>query len=257
MKKYNIQNYIRYKEDLKASLPVDKLYQDYTRDEMIVKFLPLVEAMARKFSTSQQASGILTIMDLFQQGSEGLTKAVDRLEWDLMKDENEKFKSQKDIEQTLKSFFSKRIKGTIRRQIDKLRGNIRIPEHQLNKIRKDNGKDQKMVAMFFNSIFLSIDSKPADDENLAYQIPDKSEPYNIQLMNIYLKSLMTKYLNEKEYEVLRLSYGLDCDKHSAKQIAAKLNITGASDYVRVSELKREAVQTLIDNVDHSQVLDYL
>ena len=55
MKKYNIQNYIRYKEDLKASLPVDKLYQDYTRDEMIVKFLPLVEVMARKFSTSQQA----------------------------------------------------------------------------------------------------------------------------------------------------------------------------------------------------------
>ncbi len=106
MKKYNIQNYIRYKEDLKASLPVDKLYQDYTRDEMIVKFLPLVEAMARKFSTSQQASGILTIMDLFQFGSEGLTKAVDRLEWDLMKDENKEFKSQKDIEQTLKSFFS-------------------------------------------------------------------------------------------------------------------------------------------------------
>jgi len=51
---------------------------------MIVKFLPLVEAMARKFSTSQQASGILTIMDLFQQGSEGLTKAVDRLEWENM-----------------------------------------------------------------------------------------------------------------------------------------------------------------------------
>ena len=99
MKKYNIQNYIRYKEDIKASLPVDKLYQDYTRDEMIVKFLPLVEVMARKFSTSQQASGILTIMDLFQQGSEGLTKAVDRLEWDLMKDENEEFKYQKSKEQ--------------------------------------------------------------------------------------------------------------------------------------------------------------
>ena len=254
MKKYNIQNYIRYKEDLKASLPVDKLYQDYTRDEMIVKFLPLVEAMARKFSTSQQASGILTIMDLFQQGSEGLTKAVDRLEWDLMKDENEKFKSQKDIEQTLKSFFSKRIKGTIRRQIDKLRGNIRIPEHQLNNMRKN--KDKKMVEMFFNSIFLSIDVK-VNDESLFDQIPDKSEPYNIQLMNVYLKGLMSKHLKDNEYEVLRLSYGLDCDPHTAKQIAEKLKIEGSANYVRVSELKRQAVQTLIDNVDHSQVLDYL
>ena len=254
MKKYNIQNYIRYKEDLKETLKLLPDYGDdyekYTRKELVTKFLPLVETMARKFSTSDQASGILSIMDLIQEGSAGLTKAVDRLDHETLKDSEDK-------EKTLKSFFSKRIKGAIRRRIDMLRGNIRIPEHQLNKIRKDNGKDQKMVAMFFNSIFLSIDSKPADDENLAYQIPDKSEPYNIQLMNIYLKSLMTKYLNEKEYEVLRLSYGLDCDKHSAKQIAAKLNITGASDYVRVSELKREAVQTLIDNVDHSQVLDYL
>ena len=39
------------------------------------------------------------------------------------------------------------------------RGNMRIPEHQLNKMRKDNGKDKKMVAMFFNSIFLSIDAQ--------------------------------------------------------------------------------------------------
>jgi hypothetical protein len=57
--------------------------------------------------------------------------------------------------------------------------------------------------------------------------------------------------------VLRLSYGLDCDKHQAKDIAAKLNIEGTSNYVRVSELKKQAVQKLIDSVDHSQVIDYL
>ena len=32
------------------------------------------------------------------------------------------------------------------------------------------------------------------------------------------------YLDFAEYEVLRLSYGLDCDKHSAKQIANELGI---------------------------------
>ena len=254
MKKYNIQNYIRYKEDIKTSMPIDKDYQEYTRKEMIIKFLPLVEAMARKFSTSQQASGILTIMDLLQQGSEGLTKAVDRLEWDNFKDEQGNFKPQKEIEKTLKSFFSKRIKGAIRRQIDKLRGNIRIPEHKLNQMR--SSKDKKMVEMFFNSIFLSIDVK-VNDESLFDQIPDKSEPYNIQLMNVYLKGLMSKHLKNNEYEVLRLSYGLDCEPHSAKEIAAKLNLSGTGSYVRVSELKKQAVQTLIDNVDHSQVLDYL
>jgi len=250
MKKYNVPNYVRYKEDVKACMHDDKPYDQYTRKELITKFLPLVENIARKFSTTQQASGVMSINDIIQEGSAGLTKAVDRLDWEVLN-------KSEDIEKTLKSFLSKRIKGAIRRAIDKNRGDIRIPEHKLNEIRKDNGKDQKMVAMFFNSIFLSIDSQPNDDENSMYQIPDKSEPYNIQLMNIYLVGLLKKHLNDKEFEVLRLSYGLDCDKHSAKEIAQHLSITGASDYVRVSELKKQAVQKLIDNVDHSQVLDYL
>ena len=252
MKKYNVKNYIRYKEDVKACMPDDKPYNQYTRDELITKFLPLVENLGRKFSTTQQASGVLSINDIIQIGNEALTRAADKLDWELL-DESE------DKEKTLKSFFSKRIKGAMRRRIDMARGNMRIPEHKLNEIRRDNGKDQKMVAMFFNSIFLSIDNQIVDEygENPAYQIPDKSEPYNIQLMNIYLVGLLKKHLNDKEFEVLRLSYGLDCDKHSAKEIAQHLNITGASDYVRISELKKLAVQKLIDNVDHSQVLDYL
>jgi len=254
MKKYNIFNYIRYKEDLKVSIPDDKNFQDYTRNELIKKFLPLVEAMARKFSTSDQASGILSILDLLQIGSEGLTRAVDKLDWNRMKDEEGKWRPQNEIEQTLKSFFSKRIKGSIRRRIDMHRGTMRLPEHKLNEIR--NSKDKKMVAMFFNSIFLSIDAQ-VNNEDVFNQIPDKSEPYNITLMNIYLKGLMKKHLSDVQYEVLRLSYGLDCDKYSAKEIAQELKIEGTGNYVRISELKKQAVQRLIDNVDHSQVLDYL
>lgn len=247
MKKYNVANYIRYKEDLKASIPEDKPYKEYTRNELIIKFMPLVETMARKFSTSDQASGILSINDFIQEGNYSLTRAVDKLDWETLEESE-------DIEKTLKSFFSKRIKGGIRRRIDAARGNIRIPEHQLNNMRKT--KDKKAVEMFFNSIFLSIDAK-VNDEDIFNQIPDKSEPYNIPLMNAYLKSLMQKYLDFAEFEVLRLSYGLNCDKHSAKEIAAKLGIEGSSNYVRISELKRQAVNKLIDNVDHSQVLDYL
>ena len=252
MKKYNIKNYIRYKEDVKACMPEDKFYDYYTRDELITKFLPLVENISRKFATSQQASGVLDITDIIQIGSEGLITAVDKLDWKLLQESE-------DIEKTLKSFFSKRIRGRIRRRIDTLRGDMRIPEHKLTEIRKNNGKDQKMVAMFFNSIFLSIDAQVTndDEDNMMYQIPDKSEPYNIQLMNIYLIGLLKKHLNEKQYNVLRMSYGLDCEKHSAKEIAAKLGIVGARDYVTISEIKKQAVQILIDNVNHSQVLDYL
>jgi len=249
MKKYNIKNYIRYKEDLKQSYPKYKEFHEYNRNDLIVKFLPLVENVARKFSTADQASGVLDITDLIQLGSLGLCHAVDKLD-------KERLLESEDQEKTLKSFFSKRIRGAIRRGIDTHRGSMRIPEHKLNEIRR-NSKNEKMVEMFFNSIFLSIDAKPLDQDDMIYQIPDNSEPYNIGLLNSYLKSLLKKHLDFREYEVLRLSYGLDCEKHSAKQIAVTLNITGASDYVRVSELKKQAVQKLINNVDHSQVLDYL
>ena len=252
MKKYNIQNYIKYKDDVKQSINrlEGKFWDEYTRDELIVKFLPLVENIARKFSTSDQASGVMSINDLIQEGSVGLIKAVDKLQMERVMESD-------DPEKTIKSFLAKRVKGSIRRAIDINRGDIRIPEHKMNEIRK-NPKDEKMVSMFFNSIFLSIDANPyEDDEDMTYQVPDNSEPYNIALMNSYLKGLMQKHLTENQYEVLRLSYGLDCDKHSAKEIAVKLNIKGASDYVRVSELKKEAVQCLIKNVDPSQVLDYL
>lgn len=249
MKKYNVKNYIRYKEDLKVSMPVDKPYEFYTRDELIVKFLPLVENISRKFATSQEASGVMSILDIMQEGSTNLTKAVDKIDW-------EKLVDSEDVEKSLKSFLSKRIRGGIRRAIDKNRGTMRIPEHKLNEMRRSGGKDKKMVEMFFNSIFLSVDANPKN-EDMVYQIPDKSDPYNEQLLNAYLMSLLNKYLEWNEMFVLSKSYGLDGPKWSAKQIAEALDIKGVSDYVRVSELKKQAVQKLIDTVDHSQVLDYL
>tara|TARA_X000001316_G_C917217_1_gene31456 strand:+ start:322 stop:1032 length:711 start_codon:yes stop_codon:yes gene_type:complete len=236
-------------------MPSNKFYDYYTRDELIIKFLPLVETIARKFSTSQQASGVMSINDLIQEGSIGLTQAVDKLNWELLIDSE-------DIEKTLKSFFAKRIKGAIRRAIDINRGNIRIPEHKLNQIRKDNGKDKKMVEMFFNSIFSSIDEEikvdgVAGTTTYADIVEDKTEDYNPELLSAYILSLMEKYLHPKEYAVLKYSYGINADKMKAKLIAEMIGLKGNSSHVRVSEIKKEAIQKLIDNVDHSQVIDYL
>ena len=239
MKKYNVPNYIRYKNDIKAAIArlEGKMWDEYTREELTIKFLPLVENIARKFSTSQQASGVMSIMDMIQSGHIGLVQAVKKLDYD-------KLGESEDMEKTLKSFFAKRIKGSIRRQIDTNRGSIRIPEHKINEIRKNFGKDKKMVEMFFNSVFLSIDANP-NDEDMVYQIPDTSEPYNIDLLNVYLKGLCQAHLSDREYQVLRLSYGLDCDKHSATEIADYLGIEGTSSYVRISQLKRLQLTSLL------------
>ena len=78
MKKYNVQNYVRYKEDLKQSMPADKPYSFYNRNELVIKFMPLVENIARKFATSQEASGVMSINDIIQEGNLNLTKAIDK-----------------------------------------------------------------------------------------------------------------------------------------------------------------------------------
>jgi DNA-directed RNA polymerase specialized sigma subunit len=152
MKNYNIKNYIRYKEDLEQKLKElpDLPYHEYDKEQLTIKFMPLVENLARKFSTSQQASGVMSILDLIQEGHVGLVKAVDKIIWETILEAE-------DQEKRLKSFLSKRIKGAIRRGIDINRGSMRIPEHKLNEIRKDFGENRKAVEMFFNSIFSSID----------------------------------------------------------------------------------------------------
>jgi len=251
MKKYNVQNYIRYKEDVKQSIEriEGKFWDEYTREELIVTFLPLVENLARKFSTSQQASGVMTINDLIQEGSAGLIAAVDKIIWPNITESE-------DPEKTIKSFFSKRIRGAIRRRIDINRGSMRIPEHKLNEIRKDFGEDKKAVEMFFNSVFLSLDT-PIGEDGSTFDTPDETTEYNLDILGAYIKSLMHQYLNHKEFQVLRLSFGLDCDKHSAKEIASILGMKGDSSYVRVSQLKKQAIGKLVDNVPYSQVVDYL
>ena len=96
MKKYNIKNYVRYKEDLKQSMPVNKQYSFYNRDELIIKFMPLVENISRKFATSQEASGVMSILDIMQEGHVNLIKAVDKIDW-------EKVTSSDDVEMEAKT----------------------------------------------------------------------------------------------------------------------------------------------------------
>ena len=241
MKKYNIQNYVRYKEDIKLSMPEGLFWDEYTRDQLVIKFMYLVENLARKFSTSQQASGVMTINDLIQEGSIGLISAVDKLNWETLKESE-------DIEKTLKSFLSKRIKGSIRRAIDINRGDMRIPEHKINEVRR-NPKNEAIVSMFFNSIFNKLETGVnSDGENIYHQIEDNHPKYNLDILNAYLISIMKTHLDDTQFQVVRLFYGLDCDKMQASEIAKFLGIQVNTANVRISQIKKEAIDKLIANV---------
>jgi RNA polymerase sigma factor (sigma-70 family) len=250
MKKYNQNNFSRYKQDVKASQPEGKFWDEYTRDELIIKFLPLVENIARKFKDSDAANGVVSLSDRIQFGHIGLIKAVDKIVW-------KQILTSKDPERTIKSYLAKRIRGAIRRATDANRSGMRIPEHKLNEIRNDFD-NYKNSELYFNSIFQSIDATVGDEENMLMQIPDESDdPMKKENLSYKLRNVMMKHLTEKEYHVIRLSYGINCDKQSAKEIAQYLNMNGVSSYVRVSQLKKQAINKLKQVLDHSQVVDYL
>ena len=250
MKKYNQNNFSRYKQDVKASQPDQKVWHDYKRDELIIKFMPLVENIARKFKDSDAANGVVSLSDRIQFGHIGLIKAVDKIQW-------KQIAASKDPERTLKSYFSKRIRGAIRRATDANRSGMRIPEHKLNEIRS-NFENHKNSELYFNSIFSSIDATIGDEESMFMQIPDTSDdPMKKENLSHKIINVMKDNLTEKEYHVIRLSYGINCDKQSAKEIAHYLNMNGVSSYVRVSQLKKQAIDKLKQVLDHSQVIDYL
>jgi len=248
MKKYDQENFNRYRADLKASQPDGKLWDEYTRDELITKFMPLVENLARKFSTSEQASGVMTIVDMIQEGSVGLIKAVDKIIWSTIYEAE-------DPEKRLKSFLAKRIKGAIRRAIDNNRGSMRIPEHKLNEIRKNFDDNKEAADMFFNSVFTSIEA--LEDKKLIYDIPENEYELNNKDLASIITKLLDNNLTKRESEVIKMSYGIDSEKRSATEIANHLGIKGNSSYVRVSQLKRQALDKLKKAITHSQVTDYL
>ena len=51
MKSYNIQNYIRYKQDLEVSIKTipNKAFNEYSREELIITFLPALYFFAVRF----------------------------------------------------------------------------------------------------------------------------------------------------------------------------------------------------------------
>jgi len=250
MKQYNSSNFNRYKKDVKASQPEGKFWDEYTRDELIIKFMPLVENIARKFKDSDAANGVVSLSDRIQFGNIGLIKAVDKIDWKTIDASN-------DPERTIKSYFAKRIRGAIRRATDSNRSGMRLPEHKLNEIR-NNFEDESNSQLFFNSMFESIDYQLDDENSYLYQIEDTSEdPMRVEKLYNKIRNIMLKVLTDKEYNVVRLSYGLNCDKLSAQQIADKLNMKGSSSYVRVSQLKKQAITKLKNNMSYSQVTDYL
>ena len=113
----------------------------------------------------------------------------------------------------------------------------------------------KSKSLYIGDFTVNNDS----ESNYELEIADDAPDYNVTFMNEYLLALIKKHLTDREREVIRLSYGLDCDKHDAVEICEILGIDGSykKKGVRISEIKRKAIDKLIEKTNDAQLPDLL
>jgi RNA polymerase sigma factor (sigma-70 family) len=222
------------------------------REQIIIENMYLVEEVTRRFSTEAKYIGILNLEDLLQEGHNGLIQAVDKIDWAIVDASTEPDK-------TLNSFLSKRIKGTIRRAINNSRTNMRVPESEMNRLKKkskETNDDEELINQFLKAIFLQLDNENEYGESYINNIVDPdtvSEPVN----NEELNKMIFKHLNEKEQVVIKRSYGIMIDKMKAKEIALEIGLKGENSQVRISEIKRDAIRKLYNNLDKNNFIKFL
>jgi DNA-directed RNA polymerase sigma subunit (sigma70/sigma32) len=140
-------------------------------------------------------------------------------------------------------------------------GDIKVPEWKINEIRKkpDNPIVSNLLSKSKSMYLGDLTANSDDSDAYEIEIADESKGYNLDLINNYLLALLDKHLTERESDVIRLSFGLDCDKLNAVEISEIFGIEGSYKMkgVRISEIKREALEKLVRKTNDSQLPDLL
>ena len=136
MKRFNYKLHQAHLEDLKVK-----------RGDPLEMYYPWVIQIANTFSKDSVAIGVLNYQDLYQAGYIGLIEAWNNVDHE--RSQAEKW-----------SFIKKRIKGEIRREIDKYGSFISRPINLQEKERSNMSKADKILVNMFPKFF---------DEELAYE----------------------------------------------------------------------------------------
>lgn len=221
------------------------------RDKMIVSNLRLVVSVAKKFSFSN-----LSLMDLIQEGTLGLMKAVDRFDVD------KGFK--------FSTYATWWIRQSISRSISNHSKTIRVPVHvydMLFKVRKvmkkyfdDHGikPDIEQVSIIcgipistLRLIYLYTDDTisldiPIGDGNSTLNDstkdtnnPNPEEWTRINELEEYVLNII-EVLDDRERIIIKMRFGIDCEEKTLAEIGQTLGITRE----RVRQLEKKGIDKL-------------
>ena len=194
------------------------------RGESLELYFPWVIQIANTFARDSVAIGALNLQDLVQAGYIGLVDAWNNLEHD--KVQGEKW-----------SYIKKRIKWSIRREIDKYGSFIAMPINKQENLRNNLSKSDKILVDIFPKFF---------DKELFYEDNDIGSWDNEQLGLLLDDFLYDNIKNTDHVEILRASYGIDRDKPvSMKDLAYKYRTT--PNYI--NQIKQRVIKSLKKNED--------
>lgn len=227
MKWYNHRTLIAHKEDVKVQ-----------RGEGLDKIIPFVSQIANTFPREYVASGILDINDFIQSGYVGLIEAWNKVDWELIEESS-------NPQGKLWSFLKKRIKGQIRRDLDKYASFVARPINQQEKKRSElsiRGVDKVLVTMF-GSFF--------NHEGYMAYVEDFS-PYKSIILERLIEDQCYKIENNVDTIDMLLSfYGIGRDKMSTKQLADKYRMKKEAVSIRmhrlIKKLKTNEFEELVKN----------
>ena len=199
------------------------------------RYYKWVIRLANQYNREYASIGVLDINDLISAGHVGLLQAWNKLDWELITAADEP-------DAHLWSYLKKRIKWSIRREIDKYSQHIATPINKIEKQRNEASYEDQIFVDLFPQFF-----DTAFPDLIEEMVPWKE----IQLGEIMDDILLTYIKDYKHIQILRFAYGLDCNQLSIKDIANKFDMSeiGVKKVKArsIEKLRNEDVEKIIEN----------
>ena len=193
-------------------------------------YLPWVTDVARKMLNDQLET--LTLEDLVQSGNEGLVRAWNNMNWDVINEIKEE-----EQQAAIWAFLQARIKGQIQDEIYRSDSFIKIPQRQIKKATSQMTGVEKIYVSLFPKFF---------DEEMELFDETYSSWDNERLYEFLMDLLYNHVPNSTHRSILTMSFGLDTWDNkpvSRKKIAEKFNLSEGA----VKNARERVLRMIINN----------